>query len=146
MLESQTILLVDDSENDRMFMRIAFKKANFNWPIHELTDGDEVIAYLKGDAPYTERNKFPLPAVVLLDLNMPKRNGFDVLKWVRAQEQFKQLQVIVVTASTRPDDVKLAYCLGANSVLVKPPTIDGLVKMVGCMRDWLRLNQFAPLN
>jgi CheY-like chemotaxis protein len=146
MFQSQTILLVDDSENDRMFMRIAFRKVNFTWPIHELHDGDEVIAYLKGDGPYAERHKFPLPAVILLDLNMPKSNGFEVLKWVRAQEQFKLLQVIVVTASTRPDDVRLAYCLGANSFLVKPATIDELVKMVGCLRDWLQMNQFAPVN
>src|SRR2546426_595611 len=79
--ETQTILLVDDSENDRLFMRVAFKKANFNWPIQELHDGDEAIAYLKGDGHYSDRSKFPLPAVLLLDLNIPKKNGFDVLKW-----------------------------------------------------------------
>jgi CheY-like chemotaxis protein len=146
MFEVQTILLVDDTEDDRIFMRAAFKKACFNWPLQEVNDGDEAIAYLKGEAPYSNRGDFRLPMVMLLDLNMPKKNGFDVLKWVRGQEQFKLIQIIVLTASTRPDDVKQAYSLGANPFLVKPAAIEDLEKMIGCLRDWLQINQFAPLN
>jgi CheY-like chemotaxis protein len=144
MSANQTILLVDDSENDRIFMRAAFKKANFNWRMLEVSDGDEAIAYLKGDGPYNDRDKFPSATVVLLDLNIPKRNGFEVLKWVRGQEQFKHLQIIVLTTSTRPADVKQAYYLGANSFLVKPAELEELVKMVGCLRDWLQMSQFPP--
>jgi len=119
MFGHQTILLVDDSEDDHIFMRAAFKKASFNWPLQEVYDGDEAIAYLKGDPPYSDRGNFRLPLVMLLDLNMPKKNGFDVLKWVRGQEQFKLLQIIILTASTRPDDVKQAYSIGltAHSVI-----------------------------
>jgi CheY-like chemotaxis protein len=146
MIENQTILLVDDSENDRMFMRIAFKKASFNWPIQEVHDGDEAIAYLKGNGSFNDRGKFPLPTLMLLDLNMPKKNGFDVLEWVRAQNQLKHLHIIVMTASTRPDDVRKAYQLGANSFLVKPVAIEDLVKIVGCMHDWLQMSQLAPVN
>jgi CheY-like chemotaxis protein len=146
MFEDQTILLVEDLEDDRIFMRAAFKKANLNWPLQEVHDGDEAIAYLKGDGPYSDRGTFRLPIVMLLDLNMPKKNGFDVLKWVRGQEQFKHLQIIILTASTRPDDVKQAYAMGANSFLVKPAAIEDLEKMIGCLRDWLQINQFAPLN
>ncbi len=146
MFENQTILLVDDSEDDRMFMRAAFKKTNLTWPLQEVHDGDEAMAYLKGDGPYHDRGSFPLPTVMLLDLNMPKKHGFEVLEWVRNQEQFKLLQIIILTASTRPDDVKQAYSMGANSFLVKPAAIEDLVKMIGCLRDWLQVNQFAPLN
>jgi CheY-like chemotaxis protein len=143
---NKTILLVEDSENDRIFMRHAFKKSNFNWPLQEVLDGEEAIAYLRGDAPYSDRKQFPLPVVMLLDLNIPKKSGFDVLQWARAQEAFKPLHIIVLTASTRPDDVKEAYCLGANSFLVKPATVEELALMIGCLRDWLRYNQLALLD
>ena len=143
MADTKTILLVDDSDNDRVLMRLAFKKASFNWPMLELCDGEDAIAYLKGDGPYSDRKQFPLPTVMLLDLNMPKKNGFEVLKWARAQEAFKRLQIIVLSASTRQDDVKRAYYLGANSFLVKPSTTNELVLTIGCLRDWLQLNQLA---
>jgi len=71
MNEKHTILLVDDSENDLFLMRMAFKKAEFNVPLQEVHNGEQAIAYLKGDDPYSDRDKFPLPAVILLDLNMP---------------------------------------------------------------------------
>jgi len=144
--EIESILLVEDNENDRMFMRHAFKKTNFPWKVQELHDGEEAIAYLIGNDPYSDRSKFPLPAVMLLDLNMPKKNGFEVLGWVRAQEAFKRLAIIILTASRRSDDVKQAYSLGVNSFLVKPATIEKLVQMVGCLRDWLHMNQVASLN
>src|SRR6266516_3092024 len=146
MFGKQTLLIVDDSENDREFMRVAFKEANFNWPMQELHDGADAIAYLKGDGPYGDRNKFLLPAVMLLDLNMPKKNGFEVLQWVRAQEQFKHFQIIVLTASPLLEDVKQAYCLGANSFLIKPLALKDLVTLVGCLRDWLQIIRVAPLD
>ena len=79
----QTILLVDDSENDLFLMRVAFKKAVFNSPLQEVHNGEQAIAYLKGESIYSDRNQYPLPSVMLLDLNMPMKNGFDVLAWVR---------------------------------------------------------------
>src|SRR3989442_6456219 len=120
MNEWQTILLVDDSENDREIMRVAFKKANFSNPLQEVHNGEEAIAYLKGEDVYTDRNKFPLPAVMLLDLNMPMKNGFDLLSWVRTQPALKRLSIVILTASTRMEDVERAFDLGANSFLVKP--------------------------
>ena len=143
MNHNKTLLLVEDSEDDRFFMRQAFRKSNFSWAIQEVFDGDEAIAYLSGDGPYSDRKQFPLPLIILLDLNLPKKSGFDVLKWARSQEAFKSVQIIVLTASTRPGDVKRAYSLGANSFLVKPATMDELTLMIGCLRDWLQLNQLA---
>jgi len=141
-----TILLVDDSENDLLLLRTAFEKAEFNIPLQEVHNGAEAIAYLKGDDPYSDRNKFPLPAVMLLDLNMPMKNGFEVLTWVRAQTGLKRLSIIVLTASMRTEDIERAFDLGVNSFLVKPSSLDALAAMLRCLRDWIQINHFPSLN
>lgn len=146
MNESQTILLVDDSEDSLFLMREAFKMAKCNNPLQEAHNGEEAIAYLKGEGLYSDRNKFPLPTVMLLDLNMPKKNGFDVLAWVRAQPVLKRLAIVILTASTRIDDVERAFDLGATSFLVKPLSLDELAAMIRCLGDWIKINQFPPLH
>ena len=146
MNEQRTILLVDDSENDLFLMRAAFKKAAVDIPLQEVHNGEEAISYLKGNGPYGDRNRFPLPTVMLLDLNMPMKNGFEVLTWVRAQTGLKRLSVIVLTASIRTEDVERAFDLGANSFLLKPSDFAALVEMIGCLRDWIRINHFPPLD
>jgi CheY-like chemotaxis protein len=142
----QTILLVDDSENDLMLMRVAFEKAKSNISLQEVRNGEEAIAYLKGEGPYGDRNKFPLPIVMLLDLNMPKKNGFDVLAWVRAQPVLKRLAIIILTASMRSEDVERAFDLGATSFLVKPSNLQALIDMMRCLSDWVQINHFPPLD
>jgi CheY-like chemotaxis protein len=146
MNEQQTILLVDDSKIDLVLMGAAFKKANCSNPLQEVHNGEEAIAYLKGEGPYSDRNKFPLPAVMLLDLNMPKKNGFDVLAWVRAQPVLKRLAIIILTASMRIEDVERAFDLGATSFLVKPISLNTLAAMLRCLCDWVQISQFPPLN
>jgi CheY-like chemotaxis protein len=142
----QTVLLVDDSENDIFLMRAAFKKAEFNISLQEAHNGEEAIAYLKGEGTYSDRNKHPLPSVILLDLNMPMKNGFDVLSWARTQPTLKRLSIVILTASGRPEDVERAFDLGADSYLVKPRELETLVAMIRCLRDWLQINHFPPLN
>ena len=146
MTDQQTILLVDDSENDLTLMNIAFRKAGLNSPLQVVHNGEEAIAYLAGKGRYTDRNKFPLPAVMLLDLNMPMKDGFEVLEWLRKQSGLKRLPTIVLTASLRAEDVERAFELGAHSYLVKPAALEDLVGMIRCLRDWLKLNHFPPLN
>jgi CheY-like chemotaxis protein len=146
MNEKQTVLLVDDSENDLFLLRTAFQKAEFNSPLLDVRNGEEAIAYLNGDAPYQDRNKFPLPTIMLLDLNMPMKSGFDVLTWRRTQAGLKHLSIIIMSASMRPEDVEQAFNLGANSFLVKPRTLEDLTGMIRCLRDWLHYNHFPPLN
>jgi len=142
----QTILLVDDSENDLFLMRAAFKKAEFNSPLQMVQNGEEAIVYLKGEGIYQDRNQYALPAVMLLDLNMPRKNGFEVLEWVRSQPALKRLSVIILTASLRGEDVERAFDLGATAFLVKPATLDQLITMIRRLRDWLEINHFPPLN
>ena len=146
MNEHQTILLVDDSEMDLMLMRAAFKRAKCNTPLQEVRNGEEALAYLKGEGTYSDRSKFPLPTIMLLDLNMPKMNGFDVLAWVRAQPVLKRLAIIILTASMRAEDVERAFDLGATSFLVKPSTLEALSSMMRCLCDWIQINQFPPLH
>jgi len=146
MNEKRTILLVDDSQDDLCLLRIACKKAEVNIPLQEVHNGEEAIAYLKGESPFEDRAKYPMPAVMLLDLNMPMKNGFDVLRWVGSQPSLKRISVIILTASVRLEDVEQALDLGANAFLVKPPNLEGLVRMVRCLGDWIQINHFPPLN
>ena len=145
MSELQTILLVDDSEMDLILMRAAFKNARNKRPLQEVRNGEEAIAYLKGEGHYHDRNKFPLPTVMLLDLNMPKQDGFEVLAWVRAQPVLKRLMIITLTASARIEDVERAFDLVTTAFLVKPINLEALVSMMRCLGDWIQINHFPRL-
>jgi CheY-like chemotaxis protein len=146
MNEKRTMLLVDDSQDDLSLLRIAFKKAEVNFPLQEVHNGEEAIAYLKGESPFDDRTKYPTPAVVLLDLNMPMKNGFDVLRWVGSQPRLKRISVIILTASVRLEDVEQALDLGANAFLVKPTNLEGLVRMIRCLGDWIQINHLPPYH
>src|ERR1043166_4419196 len=111
------ILLVEDREEDVILLRRAFTKANFLNPIQVVSDGDEAIAYLQGAGKYADRSEYPLPKLVLLDLKMPRKDGFEVLQWIRQQPGLSAIRVVVLTASDTVRDVNRAYQLGANSFL-----------------------------
>lgn len=145
-IDDPIVLLVDDSENDALLMRTMFRRAGFVQPLQYARDGEEAIAYLRGDGPYKDRKRFPLPTTVLLDLNMPRKNGFEVLEWLRQQPGLKRLRVYILSASGRPQDIERAYDLGANSYLVKPGNLDGLLHMAKCLIAWLQLGHFAPVS
>ena len=146
MHEKPTILLVDDSENDRFLMRLAFDKADFRCALPEVGDGSQAIAYLKGEGAYGDRTAFPLPDVMLLDLNMPLQNGFEVLEWLRGEPGLKRLSVVILTASMREEDAHRALDLGANWFLVKPSDIADLVAIIRALRDWMHFTQFPSLT
>lgn len=143
--EHRTILLVDDSSDDIFLVRTAFENAKLINPIQEVHNGDEAIAWLQGEPPFDDRSTFPLPDLMLLDLNMPKRNGFEVLEWLRSQPGLKRLTVIILSASLREEDVDRAFDLGANSFLVKPSSIEGLNSIARCLRDWIGCTHFPQL-
>jgi CheY-like chemotaxis protein len=127
-------------------MRHAFKKAKCDHPLQEVRNGEEAIAYLSGESPFRDRKIFPLPIVVLLDLNMPKKNGYDVLTWVRAQPNLKRLAIFVLTASLRNEDVERGFYLGANSYLHKPSNLETLATMMRCVCDWIQINHFPLIH
>jgi CheY-like chemotaxis protein len=138
------ILVAEDNSDDLFLLRQAFKKAGWLDPLHAVCDGLEALAYLKGEESYNDRDNYPFPDVLLLDLNMPRMNGFEVLKWVRQDPQCKRLVVHVLTASARGADVKLAYDLHANGYVIKPSRMDELVAFVASLRQWLRFTVFPP--
>jgi CheY-like chemotaxis protein len=135
----KNILLADDSPDDVFLIRSAFKKSGFQDPIYVVSDGEQVLQYLKGEGSYANRQKYPVPHLLLLDLNMPRLNGFEVLSWIRKRPEWMCLPVIVLTTSFYGPEIKMAYDLGANSFITKPPEFSHLVaslKEVG--EHWLR--------
>ena len=106
------VLLVDDSEDDRLFLRMALSDNPRLALVAEVCDGAEAISYLIGEEGFADRKKFPFPDVMLLDLKMPRKTGYDVLKWLRTQS-FTDLVVIVVSGSFLPEDIATSLALGA---------------------------------
>jgi CheY-like chemotaxis protein len=143
MENDKSILLVEDNPDDIFFMEYALKKAEVHAPLRVVRDGQEAIDYLSGAGKFSDRKKFPLPCLVLLDLKLPVRDGLEVLQWIRQQPGLKTLIVTVLTTSKETRDVEQAYLNGANSFLVKPPRPDTLVEMMKAMKGyWLTFNQF----
>src|SRR5215510_2270454 len=120
MIINKKVLVADDEPTDVFLLQRAFAKARVTISLHVVRDGWTAIAYLKGEAPYSDRNAHPLPDLMLLDLKMPGLNGFEVLTWLRKQPGLKRLPVIVLTSSNLASDINRAYEMGANSYLVKP--------------------------
>jgi CheY-like chemotaxis protein len=136
-----TILLAEDNEDDVVLTQRAFKRARVINPLQVVRDGQAVLEYLEGRDAFGDRKKFPIPCLILLDLHMPRKNGFEVLQWIRAHQTFKRLLVVVLTSSRVSPDINKAYDLGANSYLVKR-TADELIEMLrGLQGYWLFLNQ-----
>jgi CheY-like chemotaxis protein len=120
--EELTVLLVDDSPDDRYFFRRAISRAGLRTTLFEAEDGEEAIDYLTQQGRFSDSAAFPRPDVIFLDLNMPGRNGFDMLRWLQTQPYRNELRVVVISGSNEPHDRTLAAELGANGYLVKPAT------------------------
>ncbi len=136
------ILHVDDDANDRLFLQAACGQANISVNSETLGDGAKAIAYLEGSGTYADRERFPLPALLLLDLKMPIKSGFEVLEWLRIQPGLKYLPTIVFTSSQHDADIQRAYDLGANAFTVKPNTMEGLGEAVASIsKFWLNWNE-----
>ena len=141
MSEPSVILLAEDRDDDvHLFLR-AFEQSGVTAPIYVVRDGEEAIHYLVGKGKYAARSEYPLPTVLLLDLKMPRVDGFEVLKWVRQQPTLQNLLVLVLTSSEDIRDVNRAYELGANSFFVKPHDFadtKALAKEI--LNYWLKVN------
>jgi CheY-like chemotaxis protein len=141
MFHQDVVLLVEDNEEDAILLRRAFLKARVLNSLLVVRDGEEAISYLEGTGRYSNRLEFPLPRVLLLDLNLPGIDGFEVLRWVRSQHALRNLRVVVLTSSDHISDVNKAYQLGASSFLVKPADLDSLIQIMASFRGyWLWLN------
>ena len=136
--KSRPILAAEDEESDRMILEMAFQRAKLQCPLLLVRDGQEAVDYLSGKGRYADRAAHPLPALVLLDLKMPRMNGFDVLGWLAEQPDFKKIPAVVLSSSADEIDMNKARQLGAREYFVKPHSLDELIKIAHQMQArWL---------
>jgi CheY-like chemotaxis protein len=130
-MTSHTIILAaEDEESDAFFLGMALKKAGIRNRLVIARDGQEAVEYLKGDGIYSDRDKYPLPKLLLLDLKMPRMGGFGVLAWRAAHPAFKDLPAVVLSSSAQVADVEKARQLGASDYCVKPNNLKDLTRLV----------------
>ncbi|WP_138502380.1 response regulator [Nostoc sp. PA-18-2419] len=140
--KQQTILLAEDDSDQVLLICRALRKANLMQCLQVVSNGEAAISYLCGEGEYADRERYPLPILVLLDLKMPRKSGFEVLEWLKQQPKLRRLPVIVLTTSKETIDVHKAYDLGVNSYLVKPVAFSDLTAMIKLLEAyWLNLNQ-----
>lgn len=141
-MKQGTIVIVEDNPDDEALMLRAFKQHKLTNEIVALRDGVEAIEYLLGTGAYEGRDTTLMPQVVLLDLKLPKLNGLDVLKRLRADPRTKIVPIVVLTTSKEEGDMITSYNLGANSYVVKPVDFTKFVESVKQLGlYWLLLNQ-----
>ena len=126
------ILIAEDNEDDAFILTHTLNAAGLPNPVFICRDGQEVINYIKGDGSFSDREKYPLPGMLILDIKMPRLTGLEVLRWVRAHPGCAVIPTIILTSSAHPNDVLEAFANGVNAYFMKPPTTDE-------MRDLLQL-------
>lgn len=137
--DRRLVLVVEDNADDVLLLQRAFQKAELVNPIQVLTDGQQAVEYLTGEGKYSDRDLYPLPAVILVDLKLPKLSGFELLARLREYPDLRRIPTVVLTSSREHRDVREAYELGANSYIVKS---DRVIEMVRAIQlYWLKLNE-----
>lgn len=145
--EDRSILLVEDNADEAMLFRRAFRRAAAGRHLQVVNDGERALAYLSGEGEYADRGQFPLPSLLLLDLKMPRKSGFEVLEWLRGQPGLRRLPVVVLTASRQSTDINRAYELGVNSYVVKPvdfTDLEDLVRHVDLY--WMKVSETPQIT
>ena len=147
-MRTGTILLAEDDPNDVILFQRAMERASLSADsLKAVGDGEKAISYLSGQGIYADRDLYPLPALLWLDLKMPRKSGLEVLSWIRKQPQLRYLIVVFFTSSNSSEDIRLAYEAGANSYLVKPVEFTEMVEMIRNVTFyWLEMNEKLPLS
>jgi CheY-like chemotaxis protein len=136
------ILLAEDNDDDVFFVRESFQRAGIENPVDVVKNGQEAIDYLSGQGQYADRSRFPMPCLIILDLQMPRRTGMEVLEWLREQPDARCLPVIIHSSSALVSDVDKLYDRGANAFVVKPASMDVRVELATHIKGfWLRFNE-----
>jgi two-component system response regulator len=135
---NNAILIVEDTDDDLFFLKRALTESDLHHPLRVAVDGRQAIDYLQGNGVYANREEYPVPFLVLLDLKLPYIMGLEVLKWMRQQPQYKETLVVVLTSSPADSDRAETFRLGGNDYIVKPPTRVKLREMVERLRHkWI---------
>ena len=142
------VLLVEDDSSDARLIQRAFGKLSAAVSMIRLSNGDDAVAYLSGDSPYDNRVLHPMPSIVVLDIKLPRRSGFEVLEWLRAQRSaLRRMPVVMLTSSRHTADINRAYDLGANSYVAKPETGSQMEELASNFRTyWLEMNEVPDLH
>lgn len=138
------VLIVEDNPDDVELMQLAFEKAKAPCALIPVTNGLEAIKYLTGEGKYTDRKQFPMPLLVLLDLNMPKMNGFEVLGWIQKHGKSTFPLVIALSYSHLESDIRRAYELGVSAYIAKPVDLDSSVSLVKLLTNLERIAALRP--
>jgi CheY-like chemotaxis protein len=145
-LARETILLVEDDPNDTLLLERTISRFNVGRSLQVVPNGEMAIAYLDGQSEFEDRERYPVPTLLFLDLKLPGLSGFEVLTWVRRQPRLSKMQVVVLTGSRKSLDIYRAYELGATSYLVKPIKPEDIAELgKGLKLPWLTLAKDRPL-
>ena len=146
MNELSIILLVEDNPDDAELVQYAFGKAGIHNPLVIVTNGDAAVEYVGRTGAYADRKDDTPPELILLDLKLPRRSGFEVLSFIREHKPTRHTPVVVLTSSAQDEDIRRSYEIGANSYLVKPIGRDALIEMVSTLKAyWIKLNHGTAL-
>ncbi|WP_068470771.1 response regulator [Candidatus Protochlamydia phocaeensis] len=142
-----SILLAEDDDDQFFIIKTVFEKLLLVNELHRVNDGEELMDYLLRRGEYALPNKAPRPELILLDLNMPKKNGLEALKEIRNHPDLCHTPVVVLTALTDQDTIRMCYAAGANSYIAKPVGPEGLVRALKDLRTyWFQLVKLPPGN
>ncbi|KAA2245241.1 response regulator [Chitinophaga agrisoli] len=142
-----SILIADDDADDREMLKAAFEESNIGHNIKFVENGEELLRYLKRKGSYADDLRHPLPQIILLDLNMPKKDGREALKEIKTDNYLKRIPVIVLTTSQEEKDVKKSYELGVNSFIIKPVTFRKLVEFTQTLwKYWFEFVELPNLH
>ncbi|MDE0204582.1 MAG: response regulator [Candidatus Tectomicrobia bacterium] len=140
-----TVLLVEDNPRDVRLTERAFEQADVPHDLQVVRDGDEALAYLHREGEYAAADSSPRPHMILLDLNLPRMGGHELMQRVRQDVRFRHVPIIVLTTSARPDDVRQAYDNGANAYLLKPVEFSRFTEVIGHLASfWLETVELPP--
>ena len=140
-----TILLADDDPEDRMLAQEALEEARLANELHFVEDGEELMDYLNRRGKYTALKSAPYPGLILLDLNMPRKDGREALREIKADSELRRIPIVVLTTSKAEEDIYRTYELGVSSFITKPVTFEGLVDLMKTLsKYWFEIVQLPP--
>ncbi len=143
--EDRALLIVEDSPADRLIIERAIEEAQLKCEFRMVNDGQQALNYLNGLGDYADRDAYPLPTLLFLDINMPVMNGKETLKAIRAHERFFGLPVIMLSTSDHDNDINVCYKLGANAFITKPVSLDSFIRtLIKVDEFWLKLATLPP--
>ncbi len=146
-VERLIALVVEDDDSDFQLLDAAFRRTPGEVQLYRTDDGESAIAYLAGEREFSDRSRYPLPHLILLDIKLPRRSGLEVLQWVRKQPGLCRIPVIMLTSSRHSVDVNRAYDFGASAYISKPETMKELTELMGTLKDvWTKWIEFPTLE